>query len=111
MAASGTTPRDLLRGFPRIREGLQRGRTATQVDHDLSAPASNRLTRLTAVPDGFTWITDAGQDRVQISSLSGGTDLASAFLGPAPTVPVWVGELSCAALGADVAAYDQQASG
>src|SRR5215203_5283343 len=38
--------------------------------------------------------------------MSGGTDLCTAFLESAPTVPVWLGELSCAALGASVAAYD-----
>jgi acetoacetyl-CoA synthetase len=38
--------------------------------------------------------------------MSGGTDLCTAFLESAPTVPVWMGELSCAALGAAVAAYD-----
>jgi acetoacetyl-CoA synthetase len=38
--------------------------------------------------------------------MSGGTDLCTAFLESAPTVPVWLGELSCAALGAPVAAYD-----
>jgi len=77
-------------------------------DHDLSALRAIGCTGSPLSPEGFAWIADAAGDRIQISSLSGGTDLASAFLGPAPTVPVWMGELSCAALGAAVATYDPQ---
>jgi acetoacetyl-CoA synthetase len=58
--------------------------------------------------DGFRWIADAVGKRVQICSMSGGTDVCTAFLESAPTVPVWLGELSCAALGASVAAYDDR---
>jgi acetoacetyl-CoA synthetase len=58
--------------------------------------------------EGFRWIADAVGERVQICSVSGGTDVCTAFLGTAPTVPVWLGELSCAALGANVVAYDEQ---
>jgi acetoacetyl-CoA synthetase len=56
--------------------------------------------------DGFRWIAEAVGKHVQICSVSGGTDVCTAFLEAAPTVPVWLGELSCAALGASVAAYD-----
>ncbi|HEU4907742.1 MAG TPA: acetoacetate--CoA ligase [Propionibacteriaceae bacterium] len=56
--------------------------------------------------DGFRWIADAVGEHVQVCSMSGGTDLCTAFLESAPTLPVWLGELSCAALGAAVAAYD-----
>ena len=45
---------------------------------------------------------------MQICSVSGGTDVCTAFLVSAPTVPVWLGELSCAALGADVHAVDEK---
>jgi acetoacetyl-CoA synthetase len=57
-------------------------------------------------PEGFRWVADAVGKHVQICSMSGGTDLCTAFLESAPTVPVWMGELSCAALGAAVVAYD-----
>ncbi|KMS73289.1 acetoacetyl-CoA synthetase, partial [Streptomyces regensis] len=35
-----------------------------------------------------------------------GTDLCTAFVGSAPDVPVWLGELSCRCLGAAAHAYD-----
>jgi acetoacetyl-CoA synthetase len=57
--------------------------------------------------EGFRWIADAVHETVQIVSCSGGTDLCTAFVGGAPNVPVWLGEISCAALGAAVKAYDE----
>jgi acetoacetyl-CoA synthetase len=57
--------------------------------------------------DGFRWVAESVRVDVPIVSTSGGTDVCSAFLGGAPTVPVWQGELSCAALGAAVEAYDE----
>ena len=56
--------------------------------------------------EGFRWVAEAVGKHIQICSMSGGTDLCTAFLESAPTVPVWLGELSCAALGASVVAYD-----
>jgi acetoacetyl-CoA synthetase len=58
--------------------------------------------------EGFRWIGEAVGEHVQICSVSGGTDVCAAFVGSAPTVPVWLGEISCASLGAAVAAYDEK---
>ncbi|WP_147200891.1 acetoacetate--CoA ligase [Pseudonocardia asaccharolytica] len=58
--------------------------------------------------EGFRWIGDAVGEHIQICSVSGGTDLCAAFVGSAPTVPVWLGEISCAALGAAVVSYDEK---
>ncbi|PRY46086.1 acetoacetate--CoA ligase [Umezawaea tangerina] len=58
-------------------------------------------------PEGFRWIADAIGEDVQIASVSGGTDLCTAFVCAAPDLPVWLGELSCRALGAAVTAYDE----
>jgi len=55
--------------------------------------------------DGFRWIHDAVGSGIQIASVSGGTDLCTAVVGAAPNVPVWMGEISCRALGARVEAY------
>ncbi|HEU0214495.1 MAG TPA: acetoacetate--CoA ligase [Jiangellaceae bacterium] len=58
-------------------------------------------------PEGFRWVASAVGRDVQIASVSGGTDLCTAFVGAAPDVPVWLGELSCRSLGAPVAAFDE----
>ncbi|NDL57434.1 acetoacetate--CoA ligase [Phytoactinopolyspora mesophila] len=57
--------------------------------------------------DGFRWLASNLGPAVQIASFSGGTDLCTGFIGPAPDVPVWLGELSRPSLGASVAAYDE----
>ncbi|GAA2019355.1 acetoacetate--CoA ligase [Nakamurella flavida] len=56
-------------------------------------------------PDGFRWLHDRVGGHVQIASISGGTDVCTAFVGAAPTVPVWSAEISCRALGARVEAF------
>lgn len=76
-------------------------------DHDLSALRALGSTGAPLSPEGFRWIADEVGPDVQICSVSGGTDMCTAFVGSAPDVPVWLGELSCRALGAAVAAYDE----
>ncbi|KJK51183.1 acetoacetyl-CoA synthetase [Lentzea aerocolonigenes] len=58
-------------------------------------------------PEGFRWIAAAVGKDVQIASVSGGTDLCTAFVAASPDRPVWLGELSCRALGAAVYAFDE----
>jgi acetoacetyl-CoA synthetase len=76
-------------------------------EFDLSAVRALGSTGAPLSVEGFRWIADAVGEHVQICSVSGGTDVCAAFVAAAPTVPVWLGELSCAALGAAVAAYDE----
>jgi len=77
-------------------------------EFDLSGVRALGSTGAPLSVDGFRWVADAVGKHVQICSMSGGTDVCTAFLESAPTVPVWLGELSCAALGASVAAYDER---
>jgi acetoacetyl-CoA synthetase len=53
---------------------------------------------------GFRWVHDTVG--VPVSSISGGTDVCSAFVGSSPLVPVRAGEISCALLGCAVEAFD-----
>jgi acetoacetyl-CoA synthetase len=73
---------------------------------DMSAMQAIGSTGAPLSIEGFRWVSEAVGRHIQICSMSGGTDVCTAFLESAPTVPVWLGELSCAALGASVAAYD-----
>jgi len=54
--------------------------------------------------EGFRWVDEAVG--VPVSSISGGTDVCTAFLGTSPLVPVRAGEISCALLGCAVEAFD-----
>ncbi|MEM7450797.1 MAG: acetoacetate--CoA ligase [Pseudomonadota bacterium] len=58
-------------------------------------------------PDVFDWIYETVGSDVFLSSISGGTDFATACVGGAPTVPVWRGEISCRSLGCAVEAWDE----
>jgi acetoacetyl-CoA synthetase len=76
-------------------------------------PSENDLRRVRAVgstgaplsPEGFRWIVDALGRPVPVGSVSGGTDVCTAFLQSCPLLPVRAGELQCAALGAKIEAY------
>ncbi len=57
-------------------------------------------------PAGFEWIHDAVGPHVQPGSMSGGTDVCTAFVGPTPTEPVRAGEITTRMLGCDVQAFD-----
>jgi acetoacetyl-CoA synthetase len=85
-----------------LKEGLRPAST-----HDLSALRAVGSTGAPLTPEGFRWVATAVGRNVQIASVSGGTDLCTAFVGAAPDVPVWLGELSCRSLGAPVAAFDE----
>ncbi|GAA4114457.1 acetoacetate--CoA ligase [Nocardioides fonticola] len=58
--------------------------------------------------EGFRYVYEAVSPTVHLASLSGGTDVCSGFVGAAPTVPVWAGEISCRLLGAAVESFDDQ---
>ncbi|MDT4949586.1 MAG: acetoacetyl-CoA synthetase [Pseudonocardiales bacterium] len=73
---------------------------------DLSRLRSVGSTGAPLPPEGFAWVYDeVGRDLV-LSSLSGGTDVCTAFVGGAPTLPVRAGEIPCRMLGCAVEAYD-----
>ena len=57
--------------------------------------------------EGFRWVADAVGRHVQVASVSGGTDVCTAFVGASPDLPVWLGEISCPMLGAAVASFDE----
>jgi acetoacetyl-CoA synthetase len=56
--------------------------------------------------EGFEWVYDAVGDDLLLASISGGTDVCTAFVGACPLVPVRAGEISCRHLGVAVEAYD-----
>lgn len=57
-------------------------------------------------PEGFDWIYESVKSDLYLSSISGGTDFATACVGGSPTVPVHRGEIACRSLGCAVAAFD-----
>jgi acetoacetyl-CoA synthetase len=76
------------------------------VAHDLSRLRQLGSTGAPLPREGFRWIRDQVGHEVQPCSVSGGTDVCTAFVGAAPTVPVRAGEISVRMLGCDVRAVD-----
>jgi acetoacetyl-CoA synthetase len=58
-------------------------------------------------PEGFRWVYEAVGPDLLLSSISGGTDVCTAFVGGCPLVPVRAGEIPCRYLGAKVEAFDE----
>jgi acetoacetyl-CoA synthetase len=58
--------------------------------------------------DGFVWIYDNVNRKLALESVSGGTDLCTAFVGGCRLLPVYAGEIQGAALGAKVQALDER---
>jgi acetoacetyl-CoA synthetase len=75
--------------------------------HDLSALATLLSTGSPLAPEGFDWVYEKLKRDVCLSSISGGTDIVSCFVGGCPTLPVWRGEIQCAGLGMKVDVFDE----
>ena len=52
------------------------------------------------------WLVEQLGPEVMPQPISGGTDLVGCFVSASPTLPVWAGEITRAALGMDVVVYD-----
>lgn len=61
----------------------------------------------TLPPEGFDWVYQQVGANVWLTSMSGGTDVASAFVGGNPLWPVYAGEIQCRALGCALEAWDE----
>jgi acetoacetyl-CoA synthetase len=85
------------------KAGVEPGR-----DCDLSALRSVGSTGSPLPPEGFAWLYRHVSDDVLVGSVSGGTDVCTAFVTSAPVLPVYAGELQCRALGAKVEAFDER---
>ncbi|MER6155578.1 acetoacetate--CoA ligase [Streptomyces sp. NPDC001868] len=78
--------------------------------HDLSSIRAIGCTGSALPASAYPWVGRHVGERVQLVSVSGGTDIVSGFAGGAPNTPVWAGELSAPHLGVALAAYDAEGS-
>lgn len=74
---------------------------------NLEALRSIGATGSTLPEEGFTWVFDDVKSDVWLTSMSGGTDVCSAFVGGNPLLPVFPGEIQCRALGCALEAVDE----
>jgi acetoacetyl-CoA synthetase len=78
---------------------------APRTSMDLSALRVVGSTGSPLPAEGYRWVYEAVGDDIRLDSLSGGTDVVSAFVGGNPLLPVRAGELACRYLGAKVEAF------
>ncbi|MEU5842607.1 acetoacetate--CoA ligase [Rhodococcus sp. NPDC047139] len=83
-----------------------KGGVVPHADHDLSALRGVGVTGSTLPAASSSWLSRNAGEHVQVMSISGGTDVVTAFVGAVPTVPVWPGEISVPCLGVAVDAFD-----
>jgi len=81
---------------------LQPGR-----EHDLSALRAVLSTGSPLTVEQFRWVYRAIKADLQLSSISGGTDIISCFMLGNPILPVYAGEIQCRGLGMDVQAWNE----
>ncbi|PHN08488.1 acetoacetate--CoA ligase [Flavilitoribacter nigricans] len=58
-------------------------------------------------PEAFDWAYDSVKSDLWLCSMSGGTDICTAFVGGNPLLPVYEGEIQCRALGCALYAWDE----
>jgi len=75
---------------------------------DLSALRSIGTTGAPLPSDGFAWVYEQVASDVLLGSVSGGTDVCTAFVLSCPLLPVRAGEIQCSGLGAKIEAWDDQ---
>ncbi|MEL6407688.1 MAG: acetoacetate--CoA ligase [Chloroflexota bacterium] len=75
--------------------------------YDLSKIRAVGSTGSPLTSNGFQWIYEHINTDLALESVSGGTDLCTAFLGGVRTKPIYAGEIQGACLGVDVHAYNE----
>ena len=78
------------------------------VSSDLAALRCVLSTGSPLLPESFDYVYEHVKEDVQLSSISGGTDIISCFALGNPVLPVRRGELQCRGLGMDVAVLDEE---
>jgi acetoacetyl-CoA synthetase len=76
-------------------------------DHDLSAVRVLASTGSPLPAASYSWVYDAVGTDLQLTSASGGTDVATGFIGSSPLLPVTAGELQRPMLGVAVASWNE----
>jgi len=77
-------------------------------NYDLSSLISFGSTGSPLPPDGFDWIYKEIKSDLWLTSVSGGTDVCSVFVGGNPLLQVYSGQIQSRALGCDLHAFNSK---
>lgn len=81
---------------------------APKETHDLSTVRAIASTGSPLVPESFDYVYDKIKSDVQLSSISGGTDIVGCFMLGNPIAPVWRGEIQSLGLGMDIQTFNDE---
>lgn len=84
----------------------------TCMKEDIPVPALPHLRSISSTgsplsSETYDWIYHRFSQQVFLWSMSGGTDMCTAFVGGCPILPVYKGEIQCIALGCDLKVLDE----
>ena len=85
-----------------MKEGIEPGR-----ELDLSGVRIVGSTGAPLPPEGYAWVYEHVGADVLLGSISGGTDVVTAFTACSTTLPVHAGEMQCRALGCKLESFDE----
>lgn len=85
-----------------MKAGVTPGQT-----YDLSALRSIGSTGSPLPPEAFGWVYEHIKNDVWLSSMAGGTDVCTAWVGGNPLLPVFQGEIQCRCLGCAMDSWDE----
>jgi acetoacetyl-CoA synthetase len=91
---------------PTYVQAMERAGLRPGASHDLSALESVVVSGSPSTPETFEWFYRCVKEDLWVTSQSGGTEICSGFVGAAPTLPVYAGEIQARLLGMDVHVWD-----
>ncbi|MCH8286211.1 acetoacetate--CoA ligase, partial [candidate division KSB1 bacterium] len=91
---------------PKFLTSCQKKRISPGKDYDLTTLNTILSTGSPLSDENFQWVYANVKSDVQLSSISGGTDIVSCFMLGNPMLPVYSEEIQCRGLGMKVEAFD-----
>jgi acetoacetyl-CoA synthetase len=92
----------------RFFESAEKSRLKPRQSHSLDKLRTILTTGSPLLPESFDYIYRDVKSNLQVSSISGGSDIISCFALGNPVLPVYRGELQCLGLGMDVKIFNEQ---
>jgi acetoacetyl-CoA synthetase len=92
---------------PKYLTMIQKSGLIPKADFDLSSLKTILSTGSPLSMENFEWVYKNVKSDIQLSSISGGTDIISCFMLGNPNLPVYAGEIQSKGLGMKVEAFDE----
>jgi len=93
---------------PKYLTALEKQNLTPNKSHDLSSLRTVLSTGSPLAPENYDYVYKHISADINLSSISGGTDILGCFALGSPTLPVYRGELQCRSLGLKVEVYNSE---